>query len=65
MEISSSVNSSDVYQFERKVKFYIEKEKTLIDRKIIISPYVIEKALNIAKKINIEIYSSTNELNKI
>ncbi len=56
-EIKSSMSRADVYIFDKKVKFYEEKEGKKVDRKIIISPMVDPKAQEVASKLGIEVYS--------
>lgn len=62
VEIKSSLGRSDVSLFERKVKFYQEKEEKTPSRKIIIAPYVEPGTMELAEYFNMEVYSDINEL---
>ena len=55
-EIQSSVSKADIYTFEKKVRFYQERHHQTANRKIIISPIVYSRALEIGQKLNIEVY---------
>jgi hypothetical protein len=56
-EIKSSMSKSDMYIFERKVRFYEKRCDRKVDRAIVISPMVDPQAEKVAQKLNIEIYS--------
>ncbi|HDQ72695.1 MAG TPA: DUF3782 domain-containing protein [Chloroflexi bacterium] len=56
-EIKSSMSKSDVYIFERKVRFYEKRHKRTADRALVISPMVEERARQVARKLGIEVYS--------
>ncbi|MCP4110858.1 MAG: DUF3782 domain-containing protein [Desulfobacteraceae bacterium] len=56
-ELKSSVSKSDMYIFERKVRFYEKRHNRKVSRMIVISPMVDEKAMEVAKQLQIEIYS--------
>lgn len=56
-EIKSSMSKSDMYIFERKVRFYEKRHERTVDRAIVISPMVDPQARKVAQKLNIEIYS--------
>jgi hypothetical protein len=56
-EIKSSIDKAGMYSFGRKVDFYAKHENRIIDRKIVISPMVDNRALPVAKALGIEIYS--------
>lgn len=57
IEVSSHVRSSDVLLFARKTQFYEEVTAHKPDRRIIVTPYAEEEALEIAEKHGIEIYT--------
>ena len=61
-EIKSSVHKSDIYTFERKVRFYEQKKGKPVTRKIVISPMVDKRALPAAKKLEMEIYSFADDV---
>ncbi len=56
-EIKSSMSKSDVYIFDRKVKFYEKKEGRKVSRKLIISPMVEDSARRVAENLGIEVYT--------
>lgn len=56
-EIKSSIDKAGMYSFGRKVDFYARHENREINRKIVISPMVDNRALPVAKALGIEIYS--------
>jgi hypothetical protein len=55
VEIKSSVSEGDVITFERKVRLYEKKSNIKIDKKIILTPFANNKAIEIAKSLDIEI----------
>jgi len=57
IEIKSSVHKADVAELY-KIASLCSKVTGIKSRLIIISPYVDEKAKELAKKLNIEIYTS-------
>ncbi|MGQ9468092.1 MAG: PD-(D/E)XK nuclease family protein, partial [Anaerolineae bacterium] len=61
-EIKSSMSRSDMYTFERKVRFYERQEGRQAHRRIVISPMVEEKALQVAQKLGIEVYSHADDV---
>ncbi len=65
VEIKSSMSKSDVYAFDRKVKFYEEKEKRKVDRKIIISPMIDPRAKPVIEKLGIEAYSFPDQVENL
>ena len=56
-EIKSSMSKSDIYTFDKKVKFYEKKEGKKVNRKIVISPMVDSAARKVAEKLGIEVYT--------
>ncbi len=56
-EIKSSMSKSDVYMFDRKVKFFEKKTGRKVLRKLIISPMVEDAAKQVAKELGIEVYT--------
>lgn len=56
-EIKSSMSKSDMYTFERKVRFYEKLHDRAIDRMLVISPMVDKRAQAVADKLGIQVYS--------
>jgi hypothetical protein len=61
VEIKSSVSEGDVSAFERKVKLYEKKFNIKIDKKIILTPFANNKAIDITKSLDIEIVEELKE----
>ncbi|MBX6422320.1 PD-(D/E)XK nuclease family protein [Thermosulfurimonas sp. F29] len=62
VEIKSSVSWEEVYVFERKVKFYENREGRKVSRKLIISPMVEPRAFEVAQKLGIEVYTAPEDI---
>ena len=62
IEIKSSMSKADMYIFDRKVKFYEKKEGKKVNRKMVISPMIEEKAYEVARRLGIEAYKEPEEL---
>ncbi|MFO7877844.1 MAG: DUF3782 domain-containing protein [Desulfovermiculus sp.] len=58
-ELKSSVDKAAMYAFERKVRFYEKRHERRADRMIIVSPMVDAKAMRVAQKLGIEVYSDS------
>ncbi|GEM_PF-138971 len=56
IEVKSHVNKADISIFNKKREFYEKMEAKKVSRMIVISPYVDEEALELAKKLKIEVY---------
>jgi hypothetical protein len=56
-EIKSSIDKAGMYIFGRKVDFFAKYENRAINRKIVISPMVDDRARPVAEALGIEIYS--------
>jgi hypothetical protein len=56
------MSKSEMYTFEKKVRFYEQKQGHTAHRMIVISPMVDPYALPVAEKLGIEVYSYTDEL---
>lgn len=56
-EIKSSIDKAGMYIFDRKVNFYMRHAQRTINRKIVVSPMVDNRALPVAESLGIEIYS--------
>jgi len=61
-EIKSSMSKSDMYTFERKVRFYEKRHDRKANRVLVISPMVEERAQKVARELGIEVYSYANEV---
>ncbi len=61
-EIKSSVGRSQMYTFGRKITFYENRHKTKATRKLVISPWITERAKQVAKKLGFELYSYADEV---
>jgi len=57
IEVSSHVKASDVLQFRRKAELYEKMTGRKPDRLIIVTPYADEKALEAARRLEIEAYT--------
>jgi hypothetical protein len=56
-EIKSSIDKAGMYIFGRKADFYAKQQNRVIDRKIVISPMVDDRARPVAEALGIEVYS--------
>ncbi|MBF0498437.1 MAG: DUF3782 domain-containing protein, partial [Deltaproteobacteria bacterium] len=61
-ELKSSLSKSDMYAFERKVRYYEKKHRQQASRMIAISPMVDERAMKVAPKLGIEVFSHADAL---
>jgi len=61
-EIKSSISKSDMYIFERKVRFYEKRHDRKADRALVISPMVDRRAQEVAQKLGIEVYSYAEDI---
>ncbi|MCS7248668.1 MAG: DUF3782 domain-containing protein [Anaerolineales bacterium] len=61
-EIKSAASRSDIYTFERKVRWYERRMQRKADRKLLISPIVLEKDKELAQELGIEVYSDAEEV---
>jgi hypothetical protein len=57
VEVKSHVGASDVSLFKRKVDFYERETGKKVTRKVIVTPYAEEKAMEAAKSLGVEIYT--------
>jgi hypothetical protein len=64
-EIKSSISKSEVYTFDRKVKFYEKHHQRTVTRKLIISPMVDQRALPVIQNLGIEVYSYAEDIENI
>jgi hypothetical protein len=63
-ELKSSMSRSDIYTFERKVRFYEQRHQRQANRMLVISPTVDARAEKVAKQLGIEVYNVNQELNR-
>lgn len=61
-EIKSSISKADVIIFLKKVNFYEQKEKTVVDKKILISPMIDSAAVEFAQLNGIKVYGYPEEI---
>jgi len=64
-EIKSSISKSDMYIFERKVRFYEKQHQKTADRLVVISPMVDKYAYPVAENLGIEVYSHAEDMKPI
>jgi hypothetical protein len=64
-EIKSSMSRSDMFTFERKVRFYEQRHQRQANRMLVISPMIDTRAEQIAKQLGIEIYSDSIDVKKL
>ncbi|MEM4316274.1 MAG: DUF3782 domain-containing protein [Nitrososphaerota archaeon] len=57
VEVKSHVRRSDVTEFRKKIEFYSLKTGKTPERKLIITPYAEDEALEAAKHLDIEVYT--------
>jgi hypothetical protein len=57
VEVKSHVGASDVSLFKRKVDFYEKETGKKVARKVMVTPYAEEKAIEAAKSLGVEIYT--------
>ncbi|MFZ3048678.1 MAG: DUF3782 domain-containing protein, partial [Desulfatirhabdiaceae bacterium] len=62
VEIKSSMSKSEMYTFERKVRFYEKRHQRQADKMIVISPMVAPKAIPVAEKLGIHIYTAAEDV---
>ena len=64
-ELKSSMSKSDIHIFDRKVSFYEKKHHREANRKLVISPMIDHRAEPLAKKLGIECYSDSIEVEEL
>nr|VFJ70122.1 MAG: hypothetical protein BECKFW1821C_GA0114237_102120 [Candidatus Kentron sp. FW] len=55
-ELKSSVSKSDMYTFERKVRFYEKRHQRKASRMIVVSPMIDDRARPVGERLGIEMY---------
>jgi len=63
-EIKSSMSKSDMYMFERKVRFYEKKHGRKASQMLVISPMLDRGAQEVADKLGIQVYSYALEIDR-
>ena len=61
-ELKSSIDKAGMYIFERKARFYEKRRQRTADRLIVTSPMADAKAMQVAEKLKIEVYSDATDL---
>ena len=61
-EIKSSMSRSEMYTFERKVRFYEKQHKRTTDRMLVISPMVDRRAQAVADNLGVRVYSYAEDV---
>ncbi len=61
-EIKSSVSRSDIYTLERKVHSYEKRFGRKVNRRLLISPIVLEPERKLAHSLGIEVYSDATQV---
>jgi len=61
-EIKSSMSKSQMYTFERKVRFYERRHGRKASRTLVISPMVDKGAREVAEKLGIQVYSYAEDV---
>ncbi|NJO14829.1 MAG: DUF3782 domain-containing protein [Thioploca sp.] len=64
-ELKSSMSRSDMYTFERKVRFYEQRHQRQANRMLVISPMVDARAEKVAKQLGIEVYSDSMDVEEL
>ena len=64
-EMKSSVSKSDMYTFERKVRFYEKRHQRQANRMLVISPMIDTRAQPVAQQLGIEVYTDSLEVKSL
>ena len=59
------MSRSDIYTFERKVRFYEQRHQRQANRMLVISPMVDARAEKVAKQLGIEVYSDSLDVEEL
>ena len=62
VEIKSSLDQANMYLFDRKVAFYAHKTGRQVDRKLIVTPFVDNRAKEIGLRLGVEICTDITAL---
>ncbi|MFO1422006.1 MAG: DUF3782 domain-containing protein, partial [Candidatus Competibacteraceae bacterium] len=61
-ELKSSMSKSDMYTFDRKVRYYERRHQRQVQRKIAVSPMVPQPVRAIAEKLGIEVFGYAEDV---
>jgi hypothetical protein len=61
-ELKSSMYKSDMYTFDRKVRFYEQRHQRQVQRKIAVSPMAPPPVRAIAEKLGIEVFGYAEDV---
>nr|VFJ52098.1 MAG: hypothetical protein BECKFW1821A_GA0114235_103418 [Candidatus Kentron sp. FW] len=61
-ELKSSVSKSDMYTFERKVRFYEKRHQRKASRMIVVSPMIDDRARPVGERLGIEMYPDSPDV---
>ena len=64
-EIKSSMSKPDMYIFDRKVAYYEKHHHRTVDRKLVISPMVDQRAIPVAENLGIEVFSYADSIESL
>ncbi|QFY91069.1 DUF3782 domain-containing protein [Magnetovirga frankeli] len=64
-ELKSSASKADIHFFERKCRFYERRHQRKADRLIFVSPMVEEKALKLAQRLGVEVFTDTLDIKSL
>jgi len=64
-EIKSSMSKADMYIFDRKVAYYEKHHQRRVNRKLVVSPMVDQRAIPIAENLGIEIFSYADSIESL
>ena len=64
-EIKSSISKAEMYIFDRKVSYYEKHHHRTVNRKLVVSPMVDQRALPVAANLGIEVYSYAEDITSI
>ncbi|MEB3121275.1 MAG: DUF3782 domain-containing protein [Snowella sp.] len=64
-EIKSSMSKADMYIFDRKVAYYEKHHQRTVDRKLVMSPMVDQRAIPVAENLGIEIFSYADSMESL
>jgi hypothetical protein len=62
VEIKSSLDQANLYQFDRKVAFYARRAGRQVDRKLIVTPFVDNRAKELGLRLGVEICTDITAL---
>lgn len=61
-EIKTSISKSEMYIFEKKVRYYENRHQRRADKMIVISPMIAPNAIPVAEKLGITLYSAAEDV---